>query len=473
MKVSTLALALASAVLFVLSVLIPFLGFLIWFAFVPFLLILYRETLVKSISIALAIGTAFFVALLYWIIYYEIRIFVIVLALTIPFLGFFALLTHWFLRKFKNDFIRILAPPVAWGAVAFLYSLTPIGIIGDQIAFIQAPHVPTIVRATGISGVTFLILLANSLVANWIVTKGSVARNGILIMFFLLIFGTLPILRPRTRNPIKVALVQHNFPISNEWRLAHRKEVITMYEEAIHQLGGTVDLIIFPQYGLPIDALREPEWLDGLAQLKHTAILLGTYIPKIPGGSLETGARTDSALLFSPEIPVQEYQAVTPPPFRKIGQITGTERKPLLLNGTKIGLMLCYEDTRSEEGRLWSKRGAEVLVALSNPGHFLKTPLPRYHLLQDRIRAIETGKFIVRVSPNGFSALIDPSGRVMMQSRLDEERILQGEVDPNSEITLFAKMGSIFPPLSVLASLILFGVAYERASIKRLARKTR
>ena len=253
------------------------------------------------------------------------------------------------------------------------------------------------------------------------------------------------------------------------------------YEKAIREIGNAVDLIIFPQYGLPIDALREPQLFEGLARLKNTSILLGTYIPKVPGGDPTEGEKFDVALLFSPNQSVQEYRAITPPPFRQIGQTRGTERKPLDLmpsplplsakiladpssggkegedkgEGVKIGVMLCYEDVRSAEARSWVKNGAEILTALSNPGHFLGTLLPHYHLLHDRIRAIEAGRYVVRVSPNGYSAIIDPNGKTVTQSNLREEKILRGEVYPISETTFFTKTGVLIPPISAFFSLIL------------------
>jgi apolipoprotein N-acyltransferase len=225
-----------------------------------------------------------------------------------------------------------------------------------------------------------------------------------------------------------VALIQHNFPIKSNWRFENREKVIETYEQAVQEWAKTVDLIIFPQYGLPMDVLREPGWLSELAVTHHTHILLGTYIPKNPGGSLVEGEKIDTALLFSEDGSVQEYRAINPPPFRRIGQVLGNKRTPLALNGIKLGILLCYEDTRPQDAKLWAKEGAQILVALSNPGHFSGTPLARYHLLHDRIRAMETNRHVIRVSPNGFSAIIDPNGKVITRSQLNEERILKGEV---------------------------------------------
>ena len=456
-------LVLLSLGLFLLAVWVPFLSFLIWFAFIPLLLAIHGETSAKSFLIGLLTGAFFFSGLLYWIVQYELRIFVLVIIFTAPFFGMFAWLTQRLWNHFKNDFVQILAPSIAWAAVGVLYWLTPVSIIGDQIAFFQAPFFPAIVRCSGISGITFLILLNNSLLAHWLKTKKNKFLVGNGMMVILLCAGHFVLLDPPKVKPIKVALIQHNLPMaSNEWRLSHQKKITWKYEKAVLEFGSDHDLILFPQYGLPFDPLRKPERFDQLAKRKNTSILLGTYIPKIAGGSLTEGARTDSALLFSAKTTVQEYQAVTPPPFRNIKQVKGSDRMPLTLSdGTKIGIMLCYEDSRSEEGRLWVRNGAELLAALSNPGHFLGTPLPRYHLLQDRIRAIETGRYLARVSPNGFSALIDPNGKIMIQSKLHEETVVKGEIYALSGRTIFTNLGPVVPLASAGIGLFLLIGSYH------------
>ncbi|MBI1978232.1 MAG: apolipoprotein N-acyltransferase [Candidatus Omnitrophica bacterium] len=468
-----LALSFASIILLVLSVLIPPLSFLIWIAFAPLLIAVEKEKAVKTFLLGLWVGTFFSSALLYWITRYELRIFLNIIALAIPFFGFFALLTRWLKCRYDHNLVNVFAPPLAWSTVSFFYSLTPVNILGDQIAMFQAPLFPSLVRITGSSGIAFLILTANSLLAVLFIEKKKHALNGLFLLLVLLALGTLNTNFFSTSFPIRVALIQHNFPIASEWRDLHQKEILDTYERVIREIGETADLIVFPQYGLPKDVLREPEWLERLARFKNTSILLSTYVPKIPGGRLTEGERFDTALLFSPAEPVQEYRAITPPPFRRIGQVPGNERKPLLIKGNKIGVMLCYEDAHPKEGRAWIQNKAELLFALSNPGHFLGTLLPHYHLLHDRIRAIETGRFVVRVSPNGFSAVINPNGKVVIQSKLNEARIVRETIYPTSYETPFTRIGPILTPALSCLTLVLLMGSYVRDSMKRLARNRR
>ena len=135
--------------------------------------------------------------------------------------------------------------------------------------------------------------------------------------------------------------------------------------------------------------------------------------------------------------------------------------------------MLCYEDARPQEGIYWVRQGAQILFALSNPGHFLNTHLPHYHLMQDRIRAIETGRFIVRASPNGFSAVIDPNGKILTRSQLNEQRVLLAEVQPIERRTFFTTIGWLFPIGTSGIALLWVGWAYWRDSMNRRARSIR
>jgi apolipoprotein N-acyltransferase len=64
-------------------------------------------------------------------------------------------------------------------------------------------------------------------------------------------------------------------------------------------------------------------------------------------------------------------------------------------------------------------------VALSNPGLLQETTVPYYQFFQDQIRAAETGLPLIRVSPNGYSALIDRTGTVVQKTKLGVEEILQ------------------------------------------------
>ncbi|MCH9612816.1 MAG: Apolipoprotein N-acyltransferase [Chlamydiia bacterium] len=73
---------------------------------------------------------------------------------------------------------------------------------------------------------------------------------------------------------------------------------------------------------------------------------------------------------------------------------------------------ICIEEGYNKlirEGRL---QGANILVNCTNDIWFPKTTLPRDHLKQGRLRAIENGCSVVRSCNSGVSSIIDPFGKV-------------------------------------------------------------
>ena len=461
-----IGLLILSALLLSLSILIPYGSFLAFIAFVSFFAFIDQTSTQKAFLSGVFLGVVYFSTLFIWIPKYELKIFFLVLFVATPFLALTGSLIQILWQR-TNPILRILIPPISWSVVFFIYSFTPFDTLGNLMTFLVAPYFPGILRTIGVSGLTFTIFLTNSFIYHALKYNHRTAKIGFFVICLMLLLTSYSKIESKNSSPLTFGIVQHNFPIQPEWRFQNKEFVLTSYEKSIRSLAHR-ELIVFPQFGLPIDALREPELFNRLANETKSSILLATYLPKEPGGSLESGRRTDSALLFSPNNPVQEYQAVTPPPFRHIGQIKGSGRRPFKIKNILVGIMLCYEDTRPEEARTWILNGAEILFALSNPGHFLGTELPSYHLAQDQIRAAETGKYIVRASPNGYSAIIDPNGRIITKSGLAEKVIISGMVYPNSDKTIFVRYGYLFSLVMGLAGLGLIAY-YALNSIKRLA----
>lgn len=51
--------------------------------------------------------------------------------------------------------------------------------------------------------------------------------------------------------------------------------------------------------------------------------------------------------------------------------------------------------------------------------------MPYYHLMQDRLRALETGKNWIHVSANGPTALIDSKGRIVKHTRKNRQEVIE------------------------------------------------
>ena len=236
--------------------------------------------------------------------------------------------------------------------------------------------------------------------------------------------------QPAVPGKHSVALIQHNLPPDKAWWLKHQPLILDRYRElALQAAQSKPSLIVFPSYALPFDAYRSPVFFEKLARETHAYLLVSTYIPAIANRRIAEVGQYEMALLYSPEKGlVAADKAVQGPPFHRIHEVLGEKRELLETPAGKMGVLLCFEDALAVQARREAEAGADFLAAISNPSHFIKTFLPEYHLYQDQLRAIETGRPVIRVSAMGPTAFIDRFGRIQKKSELENTEILTGGI---------------------------------------------
>lgn len=79
------------------------------------------------------------------------------------------------------------------------------------------------------------------------------------------------------------------------------------------------------------------------------------------------------------------------------------------------GVMICYESVFPSVARTLAREGAEVLVLLTNDAWYGPSFGGRQHFALGRLRAVETGRWLLRAGNDGITASIDPLGRVVAQ----------------------------------------------------------
>jgi apolipoprotein N-acyltransferase len=92
--------------------------------------------------------------------------------------------------------------------------------------------------------------------------------------------------------------------------------------------------------------------------------------------------------------------------------------------GARIGVMICYEDILPQFARRLARSAPNLLINVTNDAWFGKTSEPWLHLDLARFRSIEMRTALIRSTNTGVSALIDPVGRVVDQTSLDDAETL-------------------------------------------------
>jgi apolipoprotein N-acyltransferase len=90
------------------------------------------------------------------------------------------------------------------------------------------------------------------------------------------------------------------------------------------------------------------------------------------------------------------------------------------------------------------RRGADLLVNVTNDGWFGRSSGPRHHAMMARMRSIENGVSLARCANSGISMFVDPLGRVLGQTGLYERTMLVRTIPHYTLRTLYTRFGDWF-----------------------------
>lgn len=135
-----------------------------------------------------------------------------------------------------------------------------------------------------------------------------------------------------------------------------------------------------------------------------------------------------------------------------------SEQAPLTAGEAVCGVSICYEAAFGSEQRRWAP-AAEVLINVSNDGWFGDTVALEQHLDMARVRAMETGRYLLRVTGTGITAAVDPGGRIVDRLPKYEAGFLDVSVPRLEGTTPYVRYGE-WP---VVALCLLLGVALPAA----------
>lgn len=149
--------------------------------------------------------------------------------------------------------------------------------------------------------------------------------------------------------------------------------------------------------------------------------------------------------------------------FESLGGMSGSlgrdsERKVFVTKDGyfKAAPIICYESIYGEYITEYIRKGANLLVIITNDGWWGDTPGYKQHMNYARLRAIETRKWIVRSANTGISCFIDPLGNIINPQPWNEETAIKLAVPVNSRETFFVKHGDILSKaLSFVAAILL------------------
>ena len=118
----------------------------------------------------------------------------------------------------------------------------------------------------------------------------------------------------------------------------------------------------------------------------------------------------------------------------------------------KLGMAICYEVVYPEEVAELARRGATMLVTITNDAWYGDSFAPWQHFRAARFRAAENRRPLLRAAITGVSAVVGPDGSVWSQLGVFEEGVIRSRVLGRSGVTPYARLPWLVPFLCSLLS---------------------
>ena len=132
----------------------------------------------------------------------------------------------------------------------------------------------------------------------------------------------------------------------------------------------------------------------------------------------------------------------------------GTGLSILRAANTTIAVVISWEVFFAGRANEGVERGATLLVNPTNGSSYTGTILQTQQIASSRLRALETGRWLVQVSPTGFSAFVSPDGQVFDRTGVSEQRVIERQVQLRSGRTIYSRLGDL-PIIVAMSALLL------------------
>jgi apolipoprotein N-acyltransferase len=357
----------------------------------------------------------------------------------------------------------LLLMPLLWGVTEWVRGWLFTGFPWLGIGYSQVPFSPLSGYAplVGVYGVSFLLALIAALLAWGVTTRGPITKR----IWALVAIATLGVGGQLLRGihwavpdgvPTTVALLQGNVPQDMKWQPEKTRATLESY--ARMAAASPAQLIVLPETALPLFESDLPDFYrDGLISLGQKNG--GDVLTGLPTGSPQNAYYNSVISLGS--APSQRYHKVHLVPFGEFIPLKAVwgwvievlhiplsdfargapNQRPLAIGGQRVAANICYEDAFGEE-IIHQLPEASVLVNVSNLAWFGDSFAPWQHTQMSQMRALETGRMMLRATNTGVTAIIDAQGHILASLPLFQPGSLSGTIQGYAGSTPYVRWGN-------------------------------
>ena len=260
-----------------------------------------------------------------------------------------------------------------------------------------------------------------------------------------------------TGTQISVSLLQGNIKQDLKWREDHLRATLDTYLQLVR--SSTSQLIILPETALPLFLRDVPaDYLEALAvhaRRNNGDVLIG--VPeRLPNGNyynsaVSVGNAERQTYRKNHLVPFGEFIPLRPLLGAIVSKLAiplqdfargASDQQPLAVAGEQVAVNICYEDAFGEE-IIRQLPQASLLVNVSNVAWFGRSFAPQQHLQIAQMRALETGRYMLRATNTGMTAIINPHGTVEAAAAEYTQAVLTRTVAGMRGATPYVRWGNL------------------------------
>jgi apolipoprotein N-acyltransferase len=285
-----------------------------------------------------------------------------------------------------------------------------------------------------------------------------------------------------SRQELKIGIVQANIRQQLKWQPAYYDTTLDIYQQMTNRLKNK-DIIIWPEAAIPNYYQNAQEFLLPIAEnLEQQDTTLITGIPFINKANGDIKIHNSIAAMGNGSgiyhkqrlVPFGEYVPMESL-LRGLIQFfdlpmssfsPGEPDQALLKAGKYLAApFICYEIVYPDLVREFARQ-ADFLITVSNDSWFGASIGPLQHLQMARMRALENGRYLIRSTNNGISAVINPDGSIQSQSKQFVAQTLSGHIHAVDGHTPFSGTGSL--PVLAFCAVALAGLVLKKRVQKKV-----
>jgi apolipoprotein N-acyltransferase len=413
--------------------------------------------------------------------------------MTLLFVGFWSLfpaITGYLavIMRGKGTVNALLITPLIWLLIDYVRGLLLLNGFPWLLAAYSQLDTPLAgyIPLLGAYGTGFLVLLTASFGAFMLQNK---AKRLLLTALIIVIWGVGGLLKTVVWThaigaPLRVSLLQGNIAQNDKWRPENRLNTLRLYQQ-MTEAHWDSNIIIWPETAIPAYLSEVEDFflvpLHKQAQQHHSDLIVSLPVEGAADNELynavltlghTTGMyRKNHLLPFGEYLPWQPLSGFVLNLLGiQLGDFTaGGDHQPLLsAGGYAFMTSICYEDAFGDAA-LAELEHAAYLVNVTNDGWFGDSLEPHQHLQLARMRALETGRFLLRATNTGVTAVIAPDGVITKQAPLFITTALTEAITPMGGVTPYAYWGD--KPIIAGLVLLLGGLLLHKRLFEHNLRK--